>query len=220
MEPNDWCNITSKEEVVNKCLTCSFSGSEVYADIDNPGDYYCVKCWDSYDADVAYKYGTYLVKENRFLSTKNAALEIVVDNVLLDMDKMKERADMHWQEIWDRENKIRDLEVKLEHEVESIAQDRINALQAELDEFETWHAEPRQNETELLARIGELEAQIDELKAATLAGNRDNYLTDDNISLFSRDNYSSDDNKSLCSTSDDDRCTKHGGNVSQDKCRK
>ena len=163
MEPNDRCNITSREEVVNKCLTCSFSGSKVYADIDNPGDYYCVKCWESYDADVAYKYGIHLVKENRILSTKNAALEIVVDNVLLDMDKMKERADGHWREIWERENKIRDLEDKLEREVESIAQDRINTLQAELDEYETWYAEPRQNERELHAWINELEAQIDEL---------------------------------------------------------
>mgnify|MGYP000930695528 CR=1 FL=1 len=72
----------SKEEVVNKCLTCNCSGSIVYADIDNPGDHYCIKCWESYDADVAYKYGIHLVKENRFLSTQNAALNIVVATVL------------------------------------------------------------------------------------------------------------------------------------------
>jgi len=104
--------------------------------------------------------------------------------------------------------------------VESIAQDRINELQAELDEYETWHAGPRQDERELHARIGVLESQIDELKAPTSAGNRDSYLSDDNKSLFSRDNYFSDDNKSLCSTSDDDRSTKHVENVSKDKCRK
>jgi hypothetical protein len=195
MEPNNRSNIMSKEEVVNKCLTCNCSGSIVYADIDNPGDHYCVKCWESYDADVAYKYGIHLVKENRFLSTQNVALNIVVATVLVDMDKMKERDDRHWREIGDRDNTIRDLERKLEHEVESIAQDRINELQAEFDEYATWHAEPRQDERELHARIGELEAQIDELKAPTSAGNRVNYLSDDIKSLFSRDNSLSDDNK-------------------------
>jgi hypothetical protein len=219
MEPNDRSNITSTEEVVNKCLTCSCSGSEVIPDIDNPGDYYCVKCWDDYNADVAYKCGTQLVKDNRFLRKKNAALEIVINNILLDMDKMKKRDDRHWYEIWERDNKIRDLEAKFEREVESMAQDRFNTLQAEWEEDDTWYAKPRQNEGELHARIGELEAQIEELQATTSAGNRDNYLSDDNKSLFSSDDYSQYDNKSLCSMSDDDRRTKHVGNVSQDKCR-
>ena len=73
--------------------------------IDNPGNYYCVKCWEAYDVDVAYQQGIQLVEENRFLSTSNAALAITVANVLADMDKMKERmdkmkehADRHWKE--------------------------------------------------------------------------------------------------------------------------
>ena len=67
------------------------------------------------------------------------------------------------------------------------------------------------------ARIGEVEAQIEEIQALTSVGNRDNYSSDDNKSLFSRDNYSSDDNTSLCSNSDDDGSTKHVKNVAQDK---
>ncbi len=91
----------------------------VSVDIDNPGNFYCVKCGKAYDADVAYHHGIHLVKEYRFLSTQNAALALTVDNVLADMDKMKERmkkkkdrADRHWKETSCLEQKLRDKEVK------------------------------------------------------------------------------------------------------------
>jgi hypothetical protein len=95
----------SRDEVFNHCQTCSAYVIDIYVDIDNPGTYYCVKCWEAFDTDVAYQQGILCVEENRFLSTHNAALAITVANVLADMDKMKERmdkmkehADRHWKE--------------------------------------------------------------------------------------------------------------------------
>jgi hypothetical protein len=86
---------------------------DVSEDIDNPGNFYCVKCWEAYDADIAYHHGIHLVKENRLLSTQNTALAVTVANVLAGMDKMKEcmekmkdRADRHWKETSCLEQKI------------------------------------------------------------------------------------------------------------------
>ncbi len=101
------------------------------------------------------------------------------------MDKMKERADRHWEETSGLMRKIEDLEAMLKHEVAFIARDRIRELENELDDYDAWYGGPRQDERELHAWIGELEAQIEGLQALTSAGNRDNYLTDDIKSLFS-----------------------------------
>jgi uncharacterized protein YuzE len=30
------------------CRTCDASEIDIEMDIDNPGNYYCVKCWDAY----------------------------------------------------------------------------------------------------------------------------------------------------------------------------
>ena len=100
----------SRDEVFNHCQTCSAYGINVYVDIDNPGNYYCIKCWEAYNANVAYQQGIRLVKENRFLSTQNAAIAITVANVLADMDKMKERAGRNWTERIRLEQKIDNLQ--------------------------------------------------------------------------------------------------------------
>ena len=168
----------SGDGVFNHCKTCSAYGIDISVDIDNPGNFYCVKCWEAYDADVAYHHGIHLVKENRFLSTHNAALAITVANVLADMDKMKERADRHWKETSCLEQKIKDLEALLEHKVEYLNFARIRELENEVDNYDSWLGGSRQNERELHAQIGELEAQIERL-------HRDNYSSDDKKSLFS-----------------------------------
>ncbi len=64
---------------------------DVEMDIDNPGNYYCVKYWDAYNAAVAYHRGTSdfnrLAKENSFLLTQNSALLVTVASLLADTDK-------------------------------------------------------------------------------------------------------------------------------------
>ena len=149
----------SRDKVFNHCQTFSAYVIDVYVDIDNPGNYYCAKCWEAYDANVAY------------LSTQNAALAITVANVLADMDKMKERmdkmkehADRHWKETSCLEQKIKDLQFLLDYQVESLNFDRIRDLENEVDNYDAWLGGACQNERELHARIGELEAQIDGLR--------------------------------------------------------
>jgi hypothetical protein len=164
---------------------CSTYGIDVSEDIDNPGNFYCVKCWEAYDADVAYHHGIHLVKENRLLSTQNTALAVTVANVLADMDKMKEcmekmkdRADRHWKETSCLEQKIKDLQFLLDYQVESLNFDRIRELENELDNYDAWFCGP------LHARIRELEAQIVGLQALT-SSRRDNSSSDDDKSPFS-----------------------------------
>ena len=200
-------------------------------DIDNPGNYYCVKCWEAYNADVAHQQRTHLVKENRFLSTQNAALAITVANVLADMDKMKERmekmnkrADRHWKEISCLEQKIKDLQFLLNYQVESLNFDRIRELENEVDYYDACLGEWRQNKRELHAQIGELEAKIEWLQAFISSKRGQNEmelhtrigeleaqiegLQALTLTLAgNRDKYSSDDNKSLFSNSDDDGST-------------
>ena len=142
-------------------------------DIDNPGNYYCVKCWEAYNADVAHQQRTHLVKENRFLSTQNAALAITVANVLADMDKMKERmekmndrAERHWKETLYLEQKNDNLQFLLDYQVESLNVDRIRDLENEVEMYESL-LNGRYD------RIEELEAQIEGLQALISAGNRD-----------------------------------------------
>ena len=137
------CKIISRDEVFNHCQTCSAYGIDVYVDIDNPGNYYCVKCWEAYDADVAYQQGIRLVEENRFLLTQNAALAITVANVLADMDKMKERmdkkkehADRHWTETSCLEQKIDNLQFLLDYQVDSLNFDRIRDLENKVDNYD------------------------------------------------------------------------------------
>ena len=80
------------------CFTCDTSGIDVKMDVDNPGNYYCIKCWDwdAYNAVVAYHRGTsdfnHLAEVNSFWSTQNS---ITVASLLADMDKMQMKERLH-----------------------------------------------------------------------------------------------------------------------------
>jgi hypothetical protein len=83
----------------HNCFTCDASGIDVKMDIDNPRNYYCIKCWDAYNAVVAYHRGTSdfnrLAEVNSFRSTQNSALIITVASLIADMDKMQMKERLH-----------------------------------------------------------------------------------------------------------------------------
>jgi len=100
-------------------------------------------------------------------------LVITVANILSDMDKMKIRSDNHWREVSSLLDTTHGLEHKLDSEVEAIASDRVGDLENEVrdlqDEvlgFDALLSSSHQNKAGLLARIYDLEAQVDGLCVA------------------------------------------------------
>jgi hypothetical protein len=51
---SEWTSSSSSSYCPNgRCRTCGAVDVDVEMDVDNPGDYYCVACWDEYDASAA-----------------------------------------------------------------------------------------------------------------------------------------------------------------------
>ena len=167
----------------DNCCTCGAFGTdvEVEMDIDNPGYYYPVKCWDAYNATVAYHQGTSdfnrLAEENSFLSTHNFGLLVTVAGVLAVMEKMQTKEHLHMDKMHEelgrvyKENSLLNPEVdnlnfRLDSEVENLNANTIRDLENNFLDHHSCLVGAHQDKEELPAQIFELEEQVDGLRAA------------------------------------------------------
>ncbi len=140
-----------------------------------------IKCWDAFNATVAYHQGTSdfnrLAEENSFLSTQNFGLLVTVAGVLAVTEKMQMKERLHIDKMHEelgrvyKENsllhpEVDNLNFRLDSEVENLNANTIRDLENNFLDHHSCLVGAHQDKEELPAQIFELEEQVDGLRAA------------------------------------------------------